>query len=132
LGFYRALGVPQATVDTLKSGRVDILQVINLDNIPAAGCHHVPIEAGKTGDVLRVDVATDSQFPNGRKIGGGATPKDTQVDVSDVLISLILTGNPAAGLGDSVNENDRSYLTEFPFYALPHQGLNGGHGKPAP
>jgi hypothetical protein len=132
LGIYRALGVPQATVDTLKSGRVDILQVINLDNIPAAGCHHVPIEPGKTGDVLRLDVATDSQFPNGRKIGGGATPKDTQVDVSDVLISLILTGNPAAGLGDSVNQNDRAFLTEFPFYALPHQGLNGGHGKPAP
>jgi hypothetical protein len=52
--------------------------------------------------------------------------------VSDVIISLILTGNPAAGLGDSVNQNDRPYLTEFPFYALPHQGLNGGHGKPAP
>ncbi|MGH9858340.1 MAG: DUF4331 family protein, partial [Acidobacteriota bacterium] len=132
LGIYRALGVPQSTVDSLKTNRVDILKVINLDDIPAAGCHHVPIEAGKTGDVLRVDVATDSQFPNGRKIGGGATPKDTQSDVSDVLISLILTGDPAAGLGDGVNQNDRPYLTEFPFYALPHQGLNGGHGKPAP
>ena len=132
LGIYRALGVPQSTVDRLKSNRVDILKVINLDDIPAIGCHHVPIAPGKTGDVLRLDVATDSQFPNGRKIGGGATPKDTQVDVSDVIISLILTGDPAAGIGDSVNQNDRPYLTEFPFYALPHQGLNGGHGKPAP
>ncbi|HJZ13583.1 MAG TPA: DUF4331 domain-containing protein [Acidobacteriota bacterium] len=131
LGIYRALGVPQATVDKLKTNRVDILKVINLDDIPAKGCHHVPIEPGKTGDVLRLDVATDSQFPNGRKIGGGKTSKDTQVDVSDVLISLILTGDPNAGLGDGVNFNDKPYLTEFPFYALPHQGLNGGHGKPA-
>ena len=132
LGLYKALGVPQATVNALKKDRFDILQVINLDNIPAAGCHHVPIANGTTGDVLRLDVATDSQFPNGRKIGGGATANDSQVDVSDVIISLIAVGNPAAGVGDSVNYNDKPYLKDFPFYALPHQGLNGGHGKPTP
>ena len=132
LGIYRALGVPQSAVDSLKSNRVDILQVINLDDIPAKGCHHVPIAPGKTGDVIRLDAATDSQFPNGRRIGGGKDNKAEQVDVSDVIISLIVTGNPAAGVGDSVNGNDKTYLTEFPFYALPHQGLNGGHGKPAP
>ena len=131
LGIYRALGVSQSTVDKLKSNRVDILQVINLDNIPSKGCHHVPIAPGMTGDVLRLDVATDSQFPNGRKIGGGSSANKEQVDVSDVIISLILTGDPAAGLGDSVNSNDKNYMTEFPFYAMPHQGLNGGHGKPA-
>lgn len=129
---YSALGIPQATVDALKTNRFDILRTINLDNIPAPGCHHVPIEPGKTGDVLRVDVATDSAFPNGRKIGGGATPNDTQVDVSDVIISLIALGNPFAGVGDGVNTNDKPYMTEFPFYALPHQGLNEGHGAPAP
>ncbi len=132
LGLYDALGIPQATVDSLKSNRVDILQVINLDNIPAPGCHHVPIAGGKTGDVLRLDVATNSQFPNGRKIGGGVGPNDTQVDVSDVLISLIVAGDPGAGIGDSVNRNDKPYLTSFPFFALPHQGLNEGHGAPAP
>jgi hypothetical protein len=132
LGLYDALGVPQATVNALKSNRVDILQTINLDDIPAPDCHHVPIAAGKTGDVLRLDVATNSQFPNGRKIGGGVTPDDTQVDVSDVLISLIVAGDPGAGIGDSVNKNDKPYLTTFPFFALPHQGLNEGHGAPAP
>jgi Domain of unknown function (DUF4331) len=131
LGIYRALGVPQNVVDSLKTNRVDILQVINLDNIPSASCHHVPIAPGKTGDVLRVDVATDSNFPNGRKIGGKSDPKGIE-DVSDIIISLILVGDSAAGVGDSVNRNDKPYLTEFPFYALPHQGLNGGHGKPAP
>jgi len=132
LGGYRALGIKQADVDKLKTGRVDILKVIDLDDIPAKGCHHVPIEAGKVGDVLRVDVATDSQFPNGRMIGGGAKPDEEQVDVSDVIISLVVLGNPAAGVGDGVNHNDKVYLKNFPFYALPHQGLNGGHGKAAP
>jgi hypothetical protein len=132
LGIYGALGVPQSTVDKMKSNRVDILQVVNLDNIPAKGCHHVPIAPGKTGDVLRVDVATDSQFPNGRKIGGGTAPNKAQVDVSDIIVSLILTGNPAAGLGDGVNYNDKPYLTEFPFFGMPHQGLSGGHGKSTP
>jgi hypothetical protein len=132
LGLYRALGVSQASVDKLKSNRADILKVIDLDNIPAKGCHHVPIEAGKVGDVLRLDAATDSQFPNGRMIGGGAKPDQEQVDVSDVIISLVVLGNPAAGVGDGVNHNDEPYLKVFPFYGLPHQGLNGGHGKAAP
>jgi hypothetical protein len=63
---------------------------------------------------------------------GGSTPNREQVDVSDVLISLIVAGNPAAGAGDGVNSNDKDYLTEFPFVAAPHSGLRGGHGKPAP
>lgn len=141
LGIYKALGVPDATVASLKSNRVDILQTINLDKIPCvrsnpsdpASCqvvHHVPIEAGKTGDVLRLDIATDSQFPNGRSIPGGSTANREQVDVSDVLIGLIVAGAPGA-VGDGVDHNDKDYLGEFPWLALPHQGLNEGHGATA-
>lgn len=133
IGLYDALGVPPATVEALKSNRVDILRTINLDDIPAPGCHHVPIAGGRTGDVLRLDVATNSQFPNGRRIGGHPSdPYKEQVDVSDVLISLIVAGDPGAGIGDGVNRNDKPYLTTFPFFALPHEGLNEGHGAPAP
>lgn len=131
LGIYKAIGLPQASVDKLKTGRVDILKVIDLDDIPAKGCHHVPIEAGKVGDVIRLDVATDSQFPNGRAIPGPVANKE-QVDVSDVIISLVVLGNPAAGVGDGVNSNDKDYLKEFPWAALPWQGLNHGHGKAEP
>lgn len=131
LGIYDALGVPQATVDALKTGRVDILKVINLDDIPTPGAHHVPIAAGTTGDVLRVDIATDSQFPNGRSIPGGSAPNKEQVDVSDALITVILSGG-AIALGDGVNSNDKNYLTTFPWHALPHQGLFEGHGAAAP
>ena len=142
LGGYKALGVPDTAVETLKHNRVDILQTINLDKIPCVrsdpndptSCqvvHHVPIEPGKTGDVLRLDIATDSSFPNGRSIPGGSAPNKEQVDVSDALIGLIVAGAPGA-VGDGVNHNDKDYLTEFPWLAAPHQGLNEGHGAPAP
>ena len=128
LGIYSALGVDPTP---FKSGRVDILNAINLNNYPYAGAHHVPIAPGKTGDVLRVDVAIDSQFPNGRMIPGGYRADAEQVDVSDALISLIVTGG-ALPVGDGVNHNDKPYLTGFPWLALPHQGLHEGHGAPAP
>lgn len=131
LGIYAQLGVPQATINTLKDRRFDILRTINLDNIPAMGCHHVPIEPGKTGDVLRLDVATDSQFPNGRSIAGGSTPDREQVDVSDVLITVIVSGG-AIPIGDNVNRNDKAYQSTFPFVAVPHIGLTEGHGAIAP
>jgi len=131
LGIYNALGVPQSLVDQqLKTNRVDILQAINLDNYPYPGAHHVPIAPGKTGDVLRVDIAIDSHFPNGRMIPGGYRPDAEQVDVSDALITLIVSRG-LIPLGDGVGHNDKEYLPVFPFLALPWQGLNEGHGAPA-
>lgn len=119
LGAYAALGFDAGTVNSLKCGRTDILDVINLKDIPSAGAHNVTA----TGDVLRVDLAIDSGFPNGRRLA---------TDVSDVLISLIVAGDPAAGFGDNVDGNDVPFLTEFPFVGVPHEGLAGGHGAPSP
>jgi hypothetical protein len=31
-----------------------------------------------------------------------------------------------------VNSNDADFLTDMPFLPLPHQGFDGGHGRPAP
>jgi hypothetical protein len=64
-------------------------------------------------------------------IPGGYRPDAEQVDVSDALIGLIVAGVPGA-VGDGVNHNDKPYLAEFPWLALPWQGLNEGHGEPAP
>src|SRR5207302_11210193 len=63
LGIYKALGVPAATVTTLKGPRFDIISAINL-NRP------IPVVDGFTGDVITLDAATDSMFPNGRRMGG--------------------------------------------------------------
>ena len=124
VGIYAALGVDPTP---FKSNRTDILDVINLKDIPTAGAHQIPLSA--TGDVLRVDLATDSSFPNGRPLLPGTNRE--QADVTDVLLSLLLTGL-SAPISDGVDNNDATFLTEFPFLALPWQGLDQGHGKPTP
>ncbi len=121
LGIYGALGVPAATVTTLKGPRVDIINAINLGR-------PIPVADGFTGDVITLDAAIDSSFPNGRRLGGGTAPNRNQVNVNSVLISLIVAGNPAAGLAKGVEVNDKDYLHRFPFLAPAHQGLLQGHG----
>ena len=131
VGIYDELKIDDATVEFLKHGedgmgRFDIIDAINITNFPSDGAHALQ----SIGDVLRVDLGIDSGFPNGRPIPG-AKPNQEQADVTDVLLSVILAGAPT-GISDNVNSNDKNFLAEFPFLALPWQGFNEGHGKPAP
>ncbi|HEY8206725.1 MAG TPA: DUF4331 family protein, partial [Myxococcaceae bacterium] len=119
------LGVYGAGAQGPRSGRTDILDAIGLTNIPATGAHNFT----KIGDVLRVDMATDSGFPNGRPLVGGTNVE--QADVTDVLLSLLLTRN-LSGVSDGVNHNDANFLNQSPWLALPWTGLDQGHGRPAP
>ncbi len=121
LGIYKALGVPASTVATLKGPRTDIINAINLGR-------PIPIADGSTGDVITLDAAIDSMFPNGRMVGGGPQPNMNQVNVNSVLLSLIVAGDPNAGLAKGVEVNDKDYLNRFPFLAPAHQGLLQGHG----
>jgi hypothetical protein len=121
LGIYKALGLSSDTIAMLRGPRVDIIKAINL-NRP------IPVADGFTGDVITLDAAIDSMFPNGRRLGGGTAPNRNQVNVNSVLISLIVAGNPAAGLAKGVEVNDKNYLDRFPFLAPAHQGLLQGHG----
>lgn len=121
LGVYGALGVPAGTVATLKGPRTDIINAINLGR-------PIPVADGSTGDVITLDAAIDSSFPNGRRLGGGTAANRNQVNVNTVLISLIAAGDPSAGLAKGVETNDKDYLPRFPFLALAHQGLLQGHG----
>ena len=106
---------------TLKGPRLDIINAINLGR-------PIPVADGFTGDVITLDAAIDSSFPNGRRLGGGTAPNRNQVNVNSVLISLIVAGDPAAGLAKGVEVNDKNYLDRFPFLAPAHQGLLQGHG----
>jgi uncharacterized protein DUF4331 len=121
LGIYKALGVPASAVTTLKGPRLDIISAINLGR-------PIPVADGSTGDVITLDAAVDSQFPNGRRLGGGTAPNKHQVNVNTVLISLIAAGDPNAGLAKGVEVNDKDFLPRFPFLAPAHQGLLQGHG----
>ncbi len=121
LGIYKALGVPASAVTTLKGPRLDIINAINLGR-------PIPVADGSTGDVITLDAATDSQFPNGRRLGGGTAANRHQVNVNSVLISLIAAGDPGAGLAKGVETNDKNFNPNFPFLAPAHQGLLQGHG----
>jgi hypothetical protein len=121
LGIYEALGVPAASVAALKGPRLDIINAINLGR-------PIPVADGFTGDVITLDAAVNSSFPNGRRMGGGTAPNRNQVNVNSVLISLIVAGDPAAGLAKGTETNDKDYLDRFPFLAPAHQGLLQGHG----
>jgi hypothetical protein len=126
VGIYAALNVDPTP---FKSNRTDILDILNLKDIPSAGAHSFGL--GVTGDVLRVDMAVDSGFPNGRPLVGGALPHQEQADVTDVLLSVILAGG-ALTISDGVDYNDKPFLTEMPFLPLPHRGFDEGHGAPTP
>jgi hypothetical protein len=121
LGIYKALGVPAAAVTTLKGPRLDIINFINLGR-------PIPVADGSTGDVITLDAAIDSQFPNGRRLGGGVLANQHQVNVNTVLLSLIAAGDPNAQLAKGVELNDKNFVPRFPFLAPPHQGLFQGHG----
>jgi len=117
VGIYAALGVDPTP---FKSNRTDILDIISLKQ------NGYSVTA--IGDVLRVDLTTDSGFPNGRVIYGGTNHED---DVTDILLSVLLT-KAASGISDGVDHNDATYLTQSPWLAKPWSGFDQGHGKPTP
>jgi hypothetical protein len=131
IGGYAQLGI-DTVPDSLKYGRADILSVINLDDIPSAGAHSVEIANGRTGDVLRVDVAVPSGFPNGRSLSGDAVSEGKEEDVTDIELSLILTqlkspvSDYVSGPGDG-----RKLSSDFPYLATPFAGDAEGKGSPA-
>lgn len=122
LGLYAALGIASGNVPGLKGPRNDILKTINLGR-------PIPLKDGFTGDVITLDAAIDSKFPNGRRVGGGIAPNRNQVNETSLLLSLIIAGGAKAGLAKGVEVNEKNFLSRFPFLAPAHQGLLQGHGS---
>jgi hypothetical protein len=124
-GFYNAGGPLEMCpggVNQYKSNRSDILTIITL-NGPLG--HTI----NTVGDVLRVDLGTASQFPNGRKVNKGT---NTEEDVTDIELSLLLCGLNAPwqnGVPDGASTNDATYKTTFPYLAAPWEGSTQGKGE---
>src|SRR5205823_2403530 len=108
LGIYASIPAlfPASKIAALKGPRFDIINAINLGRSPSSTLPNpIPIADGSTGDVITLDAAIDSSFPNGRRLGGGTTPNRNQVNVNSVLISLIVAGDPALGLAKGTETN---------------------------
>jgi hypothetical protein len=134
-GFYTCGGATPGPLCSFapppESNRTDILDVISLTNIPAANSHAITA----IGDVLRVDMGFDPGFPNGRAIPGATGPnaaRQEQANVTNVLLSLLLTKTSLSAVDDGVEYNDANYLTQMPWLAAPWNGASGGHGTTTP
>jgi hypothetical protein len=130
VGLY-ANGAPLASITPPEFNRTDILDIISLTNVPTTGAHSITA----IGDVIRLDMATDSAFPNGRPLHLGGNKEGPSIvgdyDVTDVLLSVLLTKG-AAIVSDGVDYNDKNFLSAMPYLALPWAGYDQGHGKPTP
>jgi hypothetical protein len=134
-GFYNA-GGPLAgcltgggggfTLDQIKYGRFDIVDVINIKDFPTAGAHSI----NSIGDVLRVDLGVqNSDFPNGRRLNENAP---TEPDVVDVELGLLLCRLQAL-VPDGVNQAETNNKSTFPYQATPWESFSGNiPGVPAP
>ena len=128
IGFYAAGGplagcVPAGGLDSLKFGRADIIDVINIKDFPTAGAHAGANKINSIGDVLRVDLAVNnSDFPNGRRLNENAA---TEPDVVDIELSLLLC-KFGAPVPDGVSQAETNNKATFPYQATPWESFSGG------
>jgi hypothetical protein len=114
VGFYGAGGPLAACTGNggkdLETGRTDIIDVINLKNIPSAGAHSISL--ANSGDVLRVDLGIPSGFPVGRLL----TDEVTSTELS-LLLCKLAHPVPAGPIA-----NETAFQANFPYLAPPWEG----------
>ena len=125
VGIYTALGVPQST---RRRAQVEPPRHHRHDQPQGLGPQH-PAHRDRRRAPRRPGARLG--FPNGRSLEGGPAPNKEQADVTDVLSRVLLSKGTIA-VKDNVDYNDRPFLTEFPYLALPWEGYAQGHGKPTP
>ena len=74
------------------------------------------VDPAMTPDRFGVIGGDSAGFPNGRRL------EDDVVDIALQVVGGILVGNGVA-LGDGVDQNDKPFLTEFPYLAAPDSGF---------
>jgi hypothetical protein len=117
-------------VNAPEHNRTDIVQAV-LQGIPDLN-QHSGANAGTPVDTLKLNMGVpptnspdrfgviggdNAGYPNGRRL------TDDVVDIDLQVIAGILVGNPVP-LGDGVDKNDKSFLTQFPYLAAPTSGFD--------
>jgi len=113
-------------VNAPETNRTDIVQAL-LTGIPGKtqiGTHPVPADTLKfnmgvpptaTPNRFGVIGGDLAGFPNGRRLG------DDVVDITLQVVAGFLKGNKVP-LGDGVDQNDKPFLSTFPYMAQPNSG----------
>lgn len=122
-------------INAPETDRTDIVQAL-LQGIPRLNQHSGKF-AGTPVDTIKVNLgiapsATPDRFgviggdtagfPNGRR------PTDDVVDIELQVVAGFLKGNEVP-LGDGVDENDKPFLSEFPYLAAPDSGFDSNPGQ---
>lgn len=127
------------------AGRTDLTELLQFQIDPNASGTPLPPFRGKiyplpAADILRIDTSlpapadlssnrsgalgvaggtldTSVGFPNGRRL------QDDVVDITERILGGALRGVTAANsLGDSVDSNDKPFMTQFPYVPTPWSG----------
>ena len=113
-----------------ENNRTDIVQAL-LQGLPGLN-QHKGIEGPPAVDTIKLNLGTppaDTEnrfgvisgdtagFPNGRRLG------DDVVDIELQVVAGFLKGNKVP-LGDGVDQNDKPFLSSFPYLASPHNGFD--------
>lgn len=131
------------------SGRTD-LSLILLTGVPLPGGHNLNYTGSTPADLLRLNMAIAPTAPVGQgdKLGvlngdlaGFPNGRRLEDDVTDIELRAVADGygsllnslfglpnnSPNNQVGDGVNENDRPFLSAFPYVGTPHQGYEHTH-----
>jgi hypothetical protein len=115
--------------------RTDLVQGL-LQGIPGLNQHR-GIKGPPAVDTLKINLgvppaATESRFgviggdtagfPNGRRLG------DDVVDIEVQLVAGFLKGNKVP-LGDGVDQNDKAFMSAFPYLAAPDSGFDSAPSR---
>ena len=113
-----------------ENDRTDIVQAL-LQGLPNLN-QHKGIQGPPAVDTLKLNLGTPpadmedrfgviggdvAGFPNGRRLG------DDVVDIELQVVAGILKNNPVP-LGDGVDQNDKPFLSAFPYLAGPDSGFD--------
>ncbi len=130
------------TDDIPTTNRTDLINVF-LKGVP--GLTRRPQDSLTPSEQLRLNVAIapvafasenrlgvvagdNAGFPNGRRL------RDDVYDIELKVVAGVLLGPPFstginAQLGDGVNRNDKTFMSTFPYVALPFDGFSDTHGQ---
>jgi hypothetical protein len=124
-----------------ETGRTDIVQALltgipgltQISSKPAAADTlklNLGVPANPTPNRFGVLAGDNAGFPNGRRLG------DDVVDIELRVIAGFLVppdqGGKKIPLGDGVDQNDKPFLTGFPYVAPPTAGLDSGPKRNEP